>query len=70
MSGAIALGIGEYGDRCGVAVPIPSVEEQHWERLSFEVFPQDCRDLSAHELCVVLSFDFGRSSHDGRANPT
>ena len=70
MPGTIDLGIGEHGDRRSIAVPVPSIKEKHREGLAFKVFPQDRRDLSTHELCVVLPFDFGRTAHDGRANPT
>ena len=39
MPGTVAFGIGEHGDRRGIAVPIPSVKEQHRQGQSFDVLP-------------------------------
>lgn len=62
VPGVAALGIGEHGDCRCVAVPVPSIQKQHRYRLAFDLLPQDRRNLSVHELYVVLLFDCGRGT--------
>ena len=52
MPRPVAFGIREHRGGGGVAVPVPTGEQEDRQCLALHLFPQDRGDLPAYEFCV------------------
>jgi hypothetical protein len=63
MPWAVALGIHEHrggGGGGGISVAVPAGDQEHRQRLTLQLLPQDRGDLTTDELGVMVALDFSR----------
>ena len=64
VSRTVAFGIGKDIDDGDLPVAVVAGKQEYWQRLPFEVIPEDVDDLTTDQAFVVLALEWGGLAHD------